>query len=138
MTTYLYGDEHVRVYRETDGEEGYIWREGSEILILTTRGRRSGKAGDRPLIFREIDGDYVIVASSGGTRDHPAWFRNLQANPDDVEIQVKADRFEVRPRVAEGAERERLWAAMNEVWPHYAEYQERTDREIPVVVLERA
>jgi deazaflavin-dependent oxidoreductase (nitroreductase family) len=138
MTTHLYGDEHVRVYRETDGEEGYIWREGSEILILTTRGRRSGEARDRPLIFREIDGDYVIVASNGGTPDHPAWFRNLQANPDDVEIQVKADRFEVRPRVAEGAERERLWAAMNEVWPHYAEYQERTDRQIPVVVLERA
>ena len=136
-TTYPHGQEHVRIYRETNGEEGYIWREGSEILILTTKGRKSGETRDQALIFREIDGDYVIVASKGGHPQHPAWYVNLRANPDDVEIQVKADRFKVRPRDADGEEYERLWAAMNEVWPHYAEYQTRTDRQIPVVVLER-
>ena len=139
MTTkHPFGQEHVRIYQATDGEEGYFWREGTEILLLTTRGRKSGEPRVMPLIHREIDGDYVIVASNGGTRDHPAWFGNLQAHPDDVEVQVRAERFPVRPRIAEGAERERLWQAMNVVWPHYAEYQTRTEREIPVVVLERA
>ena len=90
-----------------------------------------------PLIFREVDGDYVIVASKGGYPDHPAWFKNMRANPDDVRIQVKANVFGVSFRVAEGEERERLWALMNEVWPDYAEYQKGTDRQIPVVVLTR-
>src|SRR4051812_15281947 len=115
-TTYPFGQEHVRIYRESGGQEGYFWKEGTEILLLTTTGRRSGERKVMPLIYREIDGDYVIVASKGGTPDHPAWFHNLQAHPDDVEVQVRADTFRVRPRVAEGAERERLWAAMNEVW----------------------
>ena len=136
-TTYPYGQEHVRIYRETNGEEGYFWKEGSEILILTTTGRRSGEIRDQALIFREIDGDYVIVASKGGAPEHPAWYLNIQAHPDDVWIQVKADRFRVRPRDAQGEEYQRLWEAMNEAWPHYAEYQTRTDRQIPVVVLER-
>jgi proline iminopeptidase len=137
-TTYPFGQEHVRLYQETGGQEGYFWREGTEILLLTTTGRKSGERKVMPLIHREIDGDYVIVASKGGTPDHPAWFKNLQAHPDDVEVQVRDQVFAVRPHIAEGEERERLWAAMNEVWPHYAEYQQRTDREIPVVVLERA
>lgn len=137
MTTHLYGAEHVRRYRETDGDEGYRWRRDTEILILTTRGRKSGETRDTPLIFREVDGAYVIVASQGGKPQHPAWYLNLHARPDDVEIQVKADRFPVRARDAEGEEYERLWGLMNEVWPAYAEYQTRTDRRIPVVVLER-
>jgi deazaflavin-dependent oxidoreductase (nitroreductase family) len=136
--TYPHGQEHVRIYQETGGQEGYIWREGTEILLLTTTGRKSGERKIMPLIYREIDGDYVIVASKGGHPEHPAWFVNLRANPYDVEVQVRDERFHVRPRIAGGAEREKLWAAMNEVWPHYREYQERTDREIPVVVLERA
>ena len=136
-TTYPYGDEHVRIYRETNGEKGYVWREGSEILILTTKGRKSGEARDHALIFREIDGNHVIVASKGGAPQHPAWYLNMQAHPDDIEIQVKSDRFRVRARDADGEEYDRLWAAMNEVWPHYAEYQTKTDRRIPVVVLER-
>jgi deazaflavin-dependent oxidoreductase (nitroreductase family) len=132
----LFGEEHVRRYVETDGEEGYVWREGSPILLLTTTGRKSGKEHTMPLIFGEADGSQVLVASRGGAPEHPGWYLNLEANPE-VGVQVKADTFRARARTAEGEERERLWKAMNEIWPHYDEYQTKTDREIPVVVLER-
>jgi deazaflavin-dependent oxidoreductase (nitroreductase family) len=137
MSDFLFGDEHVKRYQETDGEEGYIWMKGSEILLLTTTGRKSGERKTMALIFREIDGNYVIVASKGGAPEHPAWFLNMRDAPDEVEIQVKADKFPVTFRVAEGSEREKLWGLMNEVWPDYAEYQTKTDRQIPVVVLSR-
>ena len=133
----LFGDEHVRVYRETDGERGYIWRNGTEILLLTTIGRKSGEPRTTPLIHRVDDGRWIIVASKGGTPDHPDWFKNLSENPE-IEIQVKADRIPVKATVAEGDERERLWKLMAEVWPDYDAYQGNTDRQIPVVVLERA
>jgi proline iminopeptidase len=136
MTQILYGEDHVRRYRETDGEEGYDWREGSKILLLTTTGRKSGKETTTPLIFG-MDGDNpVIVASKGGAPDHPGWYKNLVANPA-AEVQIKGDVFPVRARDAEGEERERLWKLMNEEWPHYEEYQTKTDRQIPVVILER-
>ena len=135
--TKLFGAEHVRRYRETDGEVGHIWKEDSTILLLTTRGRMSGEPRTAPLIYAE-DGDrYVIVASQGGAPEHPGWYRNLKKEPT-VELQVEDEVFPARARTAEGEERERLWQKANEVWPHYAEYQERTDRVIPVVVLERA
>ncbi len=134
---HLHGDEHVQRYRATDGEEGYYWRRDSEILLLTTRGRRSGEERTQALIQREIDGDYVIVASKGGAPQHPGWFLNMQEQ-DEVDVQLRADRFKARHRVAEGEERERLWKAMTEVWPAYEDYQAKTDRQIPVVVLERA
>ena len=131
----LFGAEHVRVYRETGGERGYHWR-GTTILLLTTRGRRSGEPRTMPLIHR-TDGDrWVVVASKGGWPQNPAWFENLMAEPD-AEIEVLGDRIPVRASVAEGAERERLWQLMTEVWPAYDEYQERTSRQIPVVVLTR-
>jgi deazaflavin-dependent oxidoreductase (nitroreductase family) len=131
----LFGAEHVRVYRETGGERGYHWR-GTEILLLTTRGRRSGEDRTTPLIQR-ADGDrWVIVASKGGAPQHPSWFENLEADPDHVSIQVRDRRIPVRASVAEGAERERLWSLMTEVWPAYDDYQRQTSREIPVVVLE--
>ena len=133
----LYGAEHVRRYLETDGEVGYRWRNGAPILILTTRGRRSGEERLKPLIFREDDGRYVVVASKGGAPRHPDWYLNLRADPD-VHVQVKADRFRARARTAEGEERERLWRRMAEVWPAYDDYRQKTDRDIPVVVLERA
>ena len=133
----LFGDEHVRRYRETGGEVGHDWREGSTILLLTTTGRKSGEPRTTPLIYAE-DGDrYVIVASKGGAPDHPGWYENLAKTPE-VELQVSDDVFPARARTAEGEERERLWRKANEVWPHYDEYAEKTDREIPVVVLERA
>jgi deazaflavin-dependent oxidoreductase (nitroreductase family) len=133
----LFGDEHVRVYRETDGERGYRWKRESTILLLTTTGRKSGEKRTMPLIFDSDDGNYVLVASKGGAPEHPAWYLNLRANPE-AEVQVKGDVFKVRARDAEGEERERLWKQMNEMWPDYDRYQERTDRQIPVVVLERA
>lgn len=132
----LFGDEHVRRYRETGGEVGHIWRQGSTILLLTTTGRTSGEKRTAPLIYA-TDGDrYVIVASKGGAPDHPGWFKNLEKTPE-VEVQVKNDVFRARARVAEGEERARLWKKANEVWPPYEDYAKKTSREIPVVVLER-
>jgi len=134
---FLYGDEHVERYRATDGEEGYEWRNGSKILLLTTTGRSSGEETTSALIFA-MDGDNpVIVASKGGAPEHPGWYKNLVKNPD-AEVQIKGDVFRVRARDAEGDEYERLWDVMNGEWPDYAEYQTKTDRKIPVVVLERA
>jgi deazaflavin-dependent oxidoreductase (nitroreductase family) len=132
----LFGQEHVDRYRATDGEEGHIWLEGSTILLLTTTGRRTGKETTTPLIYQSDGDDLVIVASKGGAAEHPGWFLNLEKNPE-VGVQILGDKFRGRARVAEGAERERLWKLMNEAWPHYEEYQVKTDREIPVVVLER-
>ena len=134
---YLFGDEHVRRYRETDGEEGHIWREGSTILLLTTAGRRTGNETTVPLIYG-LDGDNpVIVASKGGAPDHPGWFKNLVKTPE-AEVQILDRHAPVRAREAEGEERTRLWQQMNRMWPHYDEYQEKTERRIPVVVLEPA
>ena len=134
--SFLFGDEHVRRYRETDGAEGHVWKEGSTILLLTTTGRKSGKKITTPLIY-DLDGENpVIVASKGGAPKHPGWYRNLVAHPE-VEVQIMGERFNARGRVAKGKERDRLWQQMNRMWPHYDEYAQRTDREIPVVVLER-
>ena len=129
----LFGAEHVRVYRETDGEHGYHWR-GTTILLLTTEGRRSGESRTTPLIHRTDGERWVVVASKGGTPENPSWYENLKANPD-VTIQVKGDVLEVRASTVEGEERARLWSLMTEVWPAYDEYQAKTEREIPVVVL---
>jgi proline iminopeptidase len=136
MSDYPFGEEHVRLYRETDGETGHEWREGSTILLLTTTGRRTGSETTTPLIY-DLDGDRpVIVASKGGAPDDPGWFKNLAKNPE-VGVQIKGDRFRAHARVAEGEERSRLWKLVNGMWPHYDEYATKTDREIPVVVLER-
>jgi proline iminopeptidase len=133
----LFGDEHVRRYRETDGEVGHIWRRGAKVLLLTTKGRITGEPRTTPLIY-EQDGDrYVIAASNGGAAEHPGWYRNLTKEPE-VELQVKADVFPARARVASGDKRKRLWELAAQQWPAYDEYQTRTDREIPVVVLERS
>jgi deazaflavin-dependent oxidoreductase (nitroreductase family) len=131
----LFGAEHVRVYRETGGERGYHWR-GTTILLLSTRGRRSGESRTTPLIHR-TDGDrWVVVASKGGAPANPGWFENLQADPDAT-IEVKDEQVPVRASTATGEERARLWSLMAEVWPAYDEYQAKTDREIPVVILTR-
>jgi len=133
----LFGDEHVRRYRETDGEVGHIWRGGSKILLLTTSGRTSGEPRTAPLIYENAGDAYVVVASKGGAPEHPGWYRNLAKNPE-VEVQVKGDVFPASARTATGDERERLWKLAAQQWPPYDDYQQKTDREIPVVVLERA
>jgi deazaflavin-dependent oxidoreductase (nitroreductase family) len=131
----LFGAEHVRVYRETGGARGYHWR-GTTILLLTTTGRTSGESRTTPLIHR-VDGDrWVVVASKGGAPDHPAWYRNLLADPEAT-IEVEADEVPVVATTAEGEERDRLWASMTEAWPAYDDYRRKTEREIPVVVLTR-
>jgi deazaflavin-dependent oxidoreductase (nitroreductase family) len=129
----LFGAEHVRVYRETDGARGYRWR-GTTILLLTTRGRRTGELRTTPLIHRTDGENWIVVASKGGAPENPAWFENLSAEPR-AEIQVLGEEISVLATVAEGAERARLWDLMVEVWPAYADYQAKTDRTIPVVVL---
>jgi len=133
----LFGQEHVDRYRATDGEEGHEWREGTSILLLTTKGRKSGEERTTPLIYGRSGDDYLIVASKGGSPAPPAWYLNLQAD-SEAEVQVKADRFKVRARDAGPDEKPELWKTMVGEWKHYDEYQERTDRQIPVVVLERA
>jgi deazaflavin-dependent oxidoreductase (nitroreductase family) len=131
----LFGNEHVRAYEETGGERGYDWR-GAKILLLTTTGRVSGTPRTTPLIHR-TDGDrWVVVASKGGSPQNPGWYENLAAHPE-VEIQVKSDKIPVRATTASGEERERLWKDMTEVWPAYDDYQQHTQRQIPVVVLSR-
>jgi deazaflavin-dependent oxidoreductase (nitroreductase family) len=132
----LFGQEHVERYRQTDGEEGHEWRPGVYTLILTTTGRRSGEPRPTPLIYGTHDGAYLVVASKGGSDEPPAWYRNLSEN-SDVEVQVVGDRFQARARTAGADEKPALWRTMAEIWPAYDEYQQRTDRDIPVVVLER-
>jgi proline iminopeptidase len=133
---HLFGDEHVRSYLETNGEIGYRWKADAPIAILFTTARTSGEERANPLIFGR-DGDAVtLVASKGGASEDPGWYRNLRKHPEAA-IQIMGDRWPVRARVAQGDERERLWEKMAEIWPHYDEYATRTDREIPVVVLER-
>jgi deazaflavin-dependent oxidoreductase (nitroreductase family) len=131
----LFGDEHVRVYRETGGERGYHWR-GTTILLLTTTGRTTGEQRTTPLIHR-VDGEHwIVVASKGGAPEHPAWYQNLLADADAT-VQVEDAQIAVRAATAEGDERTRLWSLMAEVWPAYDEYQAKTEREIPVVVFSR-
>jgi deazaflavin-dependent oxidoreductase (nitroreductase family) len=131
----LYGDEHVREYRATDGEHGHDWR-GTGTLLLTTTGRRSGEPRTTPLIYGRSGDDYLVVASDGGADDPPSWYVNLEERPE-VDVQVLGDRFPARARTASPEERPAMWREMTSQWPDYDRYQERTSREIPVVVLER-
>jgi len=131
----LFGDEHVRVYRETAGERGYHWR-GTTILLLSTTGRKSGEPRTTPLIHRTDGERWIVVASKGGAPQNPSWFENLKANPNAT-IEVLGEEIPVHATTAEGEERSRLWSLMTEVWPAYEDYQARTPRQIPVVVLSR-
>jgi deazaflavin-dependent oxidoreductase (nitroreductase family) len=134
--SHLFGAEHVRAYRETDGELGHDWKRGTSILLLTTTGRRSGERRTTPLIYGRSGDAYLVVASKGGSPEPPDWFQNLSEQPE-VEVQVLGDRFRSRARTATPEEKPAMWEQMVGHWPPYEEYQQRTDREIPVVVLER-
>src|SRR6187549_1108521 len=107
--TDLHGDPHVERYLETGGQDGFHWRNGTSILILFTKGRKSGEPRSHALIFREHLGNYLVVASKGGAEQPPAWFLNLGADPD-VEVQVMDRRFRARARVATAAEKPEMWA----------------------------
>ena len=131
----LFGQEHVKRYIETDGKEGHDWQ-GTVVAILTTKGRRSGQPRSTPLIYQPYGDAYLVVASKGGADEHPLWYLNLQADPE-VEFQIKGDRFRARARTATAEERPDMWRTMTATWPAYDEYTAKTDREIPVVVIER-
>ncbi len=128
-------DEHVTMYRESNGEQGYEFN-GTTILLLTTTGRKSGEERTSALIYREWEDAYLIVASKGGSDAPPEWYLNLSADPN-VTVQVKADVFAARARTATPEEKASMWPYMTEVWPDYDVYQTKTEREIPIVVLER-
>ncbi len=133
----LFGKEHVERYQATDGEEGHIWEKGSTVALLTTTGRKSGEERTTPLIYGTTpDGEHMVVASKGGEDQPPAWYLNLQEDPS-AQLQVKADKFAVTARDANAEEKPELWDKMAEQWPDYNAYQKRTDRQIPVVILER-
>jgi len=113
----LFGKEHVDRYVSTNGEEGYDWREGTHILILTTKGRKSGEARTNALIFGQHGDDYLVVGSKGGSPAPPAWYLNLVDDPE-VRVQVKGDRFAAHARAATPEERPELWKTMTRIWPH--------------------
>lgn len=128
-------NKHIKSYVATDGVHGHEFRIGAPVLLLTVVGRKSGLRRRTALIYGRSGTDYVVLASAGGTPWHPAWYLNLVANPE-VEVQIMADKFAARARTAEGGERERLWDRMTGIWPDHEVYQKKTDRPIPVVVLE--
>lgn len=126
--------DHVQLYVNSGGAEGQFWR-GTQTLLLTTLGRVSGKPVRTPLIYGEDKGRYFIVASKGGAPEAPLWYRNLTAHPE-VRIQVGPETLQGTARTATAAERAEYWPLMVEHWPSYDEYQTKTDREIPIVVIE--
>jgi deazaflavin-dependent oxidoreductase (nitroreductase family) len=135
--------EHANRYLASGGTDGHMYKINvpgrgeitAPALLLTTTGRKSGNKFVLPL-FYGTDGDsYFVVASKGGAPQHPGWYRNILANPD-VEVQVGTRKVKARARTATGEERLRLWEKALEFWPPYADYQLKTEREIPVVVLD--
>ena len=129
--------EHLRQYLATDGDDGYLSASGIPNLILTTTGRRSGKPYATPLYFGEHDGRYLLVASYAGSDLHPKWYLNLREHPD-VDVQIRGERFAARARTATATEKPVLWDIMTKIYTGFAEFQDATEREIPVVILERA
>jgi deazaflavin-dependent oxidoreductase (nitroreductase family) len=128
---------HAWIYRASGGRVGeHVPFVKAPMLLLDHVGTRTGAHRTSPLLYI-ADGDEVaIIASKGGFPKHPAWYHNLKANPE-TSVQIGPERRPVRAREATPAERERIWNRAVELWPQYAEYQARTDRQIPVVVLER-
>jgi deazaflavin-dependent oxidoreductase (nitroreductase family) len=126
--------EHIRAYVESDGERGQFWH-GYPTLLLSTRGRRSGKLRRTALIYGQDADRYLLVASNGGDPNHPTWYLNLTADPQ-VTVQVGSDIFAARARTATAEEKPALWAKMVSVFPTYETYQTKTSREIPLIILE--
>ncbi|UQW99814.1 nitroreductase family deazaflavin-dependent oxidoreductase [Streptomyces sp. RerS4] len=126
--------DHTRQYVASNGAEGHAWN-GTHTLLLTTVGRVSGQAVRTPLIYGQADGNFLVVASKGGAAEHPLWYRNLTAHPD-VRIQVGPRVMRATARTATPDERCAYWPLMVKEWPAYDEYQTKTDREIPIVVIE--
>ena len=126
--------EQVETFEKTGGAEANTMRD-KPVIILTSRGAKSGKLRKTPLMRVEHDGKYAVVASKGGAPKHPVWYHNLVKNPH-VELQDGAVRKDYNARLVEGDERREWWDRAVQAWPDYANYQTKTDREIPVFVLE--
>ncbi len=124
---------HIFWYRLTGGALGARLA-GRPMLLLTTTGRKSGRSRTTPLQYFEDGGNMIVIASNGGNTWHPAWWLNLERNPE-AEVQVRSDKRQVTAERAEGEERERLWEAAVETYSGYEGYQRTTKREIPVVIL---
>ena len=133
--------DHVKLYLENP-EQARMW-DSSPVgipgfvptLLLTTKGRKSGKERHAPLLYVDHDGAYIVVGSKGGNPEDPLWYLNLQDNPE-CEIRVGAHRTKARARIVAGDERERLWDKVSAQYPIYLKYQSRTERRIPLIVLE--
>ncbi len=131
--------DQVAEYEASSGARANTLRDtGLPIVIFTTRGNRSGKVRKTPVMRVEHDGEYALVASKGGAPTHPVWYYNLLANPDDVMLQDGPEPFDVVVRPVSGEERALWWDRAVEAYPPYAEYQLKTEREIPVLVARRA
>jgi deazaflavin-dependent oxidoreductase (nitroreductase family) len=135
--------DHSNRYISSGGTDGHMYTMNMPgrpeltvpSLLLTTTGRKSGEKYIFPLFYGRAGDGYIIVASKGGAPQHPQWYLNIQANPE-VEVQVGTKKMKARARTVSGTERARLWETALEFWPPYADYQKKTDREIPVVVLD--
>lgn len=125
---------NVWAYRATGGRVGGRFLRGAPVLLLTTRGRRSGEPRTAPLLYLEDGGRIVIVASKGGMSEHPLWYRNLEASPE-CEVEIGRERRPMRARVANEAEKRELWPKLLAMYRDYDGYQARTERDIPVVIL---
>jgi deazaflavin-dependent oxidoreductase (nitroreductase family) len=128
--------DQVATYEASGGTEGTTMR-GVPVVVVTSVGAKSGKLRKNPLMRVEHEGSYALVASKGGAPSHPTWYHNLVAHPR-VEVQDGSDRREYTVRVVEGPERAAWWERAVAVWPDYATYQAKTDREIPVFVASPA
>jgi deazaflavin-dependent oxidoreductase (nitroreductase family) len=130
--------DQVEAYEGSGGREANTLRDtGMPVVIVTMRGNKSGKVRKNALMRVEHDGEYALVASKGGAAHHPVWYYNLKANPDEVTIQDGPEPFEARVREVTGEERRRWWERAVAAYPPYADYQKRTDRQIPVFVASR-
>jgi deazaflavin-dependent oxidoreductase (nitroreductase family) len=130
----LLNESHVAAYLESNGERGGVWN-GATAVLVTTKGRKSGEKRTIAIIGKQVGDNFVIIASKGGSPVHPLWYLNIQADPN-VEIQYLADKWEGVARTAESPEREQLWKEACSQWPAFDDYQARTERRIPVVVIE--
>jgi deazaflavin-dependent oxidoreductase (nitroreductase family) len=130
--------DQVERYEATDGREANTLRDtGLPVVIYTTRGNKSGKIRKTPLMRVEHDGAYLMVASQGGAPKHPVWYHNVKADPTALMVQDGADRFDATARELSGEEREVWWQRAVAAYPSYADYQRKTDRQIPVFLVER-
>lgn len=135
--------DHMRRYLETNGADGHLWDSTPvggpgllPTLLLTTKGRKSGEPQTLPLLYGRTDKGFVIIGSKGGAPKHPGWYLNLQADPM-VHVQVAAEHHDCRARLTSGEERTRLWDQMAKMYPPFVDYQAKTDREIPVIALDK-